>query len=67
MDEDTIEIPVDDPTSADASNREKIEAIARLIYAFISPLLALIPLRYKADIQEALDKMKEVIDGNANS
>lgn len=48
----------------DAGYKEQLEAIAKLIEAFIAPLILLVPSRYKAEIQDALDKMKEVFDGN---
>lgn len=67
MDEEEKDHSVPAPTGAGASNREQIEAIAKLIYAFIAPLTLLLPSRYKNEIQEALDKMKEVIDGNVVS
>ena len=55
-----------EPTGTGHSTREQVLAIARLIYAFIAPLMLLVPSRYKQEIQEALDKMKEVIDGNVD-
>lgn len=64
---DTNDFRPPEPTGTDGDTREQIAAISHLIYAFIQPLLALIPSRYKADIQEALDKMKEVINDSVNS
>ncbi len=56
-----------DPIGRDKDTREQIKAVAGLIEAFIAHLMLLVPSRYKADIQEALDKMKEVVDGNIDS
>lgn len=65
MDEQEKDHRVPGPTGVDADTKEKIEAIARLICAFIAPLTLLIPSRYRKEIQEALERMKEVVGTDA--
>lgn len=67
MGEEEKDHSVPEPAGAGITTKEQVEAIAKLIEAFIAPLMLLVPSRYKTEIQAALDKMKEVVDGNADS
>lgn len=67
MDTDDVFFKPPEPVGRDGDTREKVEAIAGLIEAFITPLTLLVPSRYKADIDDALEKMKEAVYGSSGN